>query len=93
MDMTNVDISTGKRKTFAVYNNQPEYMRDSEGNVYKFIFGYMNLSRHNRLKIVGKVDAKNLPNDFDSSLYDVMGWSPVKGAIYPTDDGLFIWEC
>ena len=82
--------SNGIRKIFAIYNKHYEYIRDANGNVYKFIFGVNDTKTpYNYLKLVGKVKPKMFPKDFDSKSYD--GFSPLVATIYPAGN-FYIWE-
>lgn len=87
-----VVVETGVTKNLAVYNKgNCEYMKDSEGNVYKFIFGVMDTKTpYNYLSKVGNVKASPLPNDFESKEYD--GFSPLRATLYPMHNGFYLFE-
>jgi len=80
-------------KNFAVYSNgNSEYMKDSHGNVYKFICGKDDTTtKNNYLRLVGSVSPCLLPDDFDSIFYD--GFAPVVGEVHRVNNNLFVWEC
>jgi len=68
-------------KAMAV-NKQREYLIHEDGTVTKFLFGVDEVSERNYCYIVGKVKPREMPDDFDSSLYD--GYSPLYCSLIET---------
>lgn len=66
-----------------------EYIRDSKGNVYKFLKGYKDMSPHNYLKFIGKISPTELPKSFD---YFPKKFSPLSGYLIPVLENHFIFE-